>query len=59
MKQQLKGKQFQGVEEARAFSEGVVSDTPQSTWSASMVAWFERMTKRVNAEGDYFEKKLV
>ena len=56
VKQQLKGKQFQGVEEARAFSEGVVSDTPQSTWSASMVTRFERMTKRVNVEGDYFEK---
>ena len=25
-------------------------------WSSAMVTWFERMTKCVHAEGDYFEK---
>ena len=38
VKQQLKGKQFHGVEDARAFSEGVISDMSQSTWSGAMVA---------------------
>ena len=45
VEQQLKGKQFQGVEDARAFYEVVISDMPQSAWSSAMVTWFERMTK--------------
>ena len=56
MKQQLKGRQFQGVEDARAFFQGVISDIPQSTWSGAMATWFERMTKCVFAEGGYFDK---
>lgn len=56
MKRQLKGKQFQGVEDARGFFEGVISDIPDSTWSGAMVTWFERMIKWVRAEGGYFEK---
>ena len=43
-KQRLKGKQFQGAEDARAFFEGVISDMPQSTWSGTMITWFEMMT---------------
>ena len=38
VKQQLKGKQFKGVEDARAVFEGVITDMPQSTWSGAMVA---------------------
>ena len=45
-----KGKQFMGVEDAGAFSEGVISDMPQSTWSGAMVTWFERIIKCVHAE---------
>lgn len=56
VKRQLKGKQFQGVEDARGFFEGVISDIPDSTWSGAMVTWFERMIKWVRAEGGYFEK---
>ena len=56
MKQQLKGKQFQGVDDARAFFEGVIFDTPQSTWSGAVVTWFERMTKCLHAEGGYHEE---
>ena len=56
VKQQLKRKQFQGIEDARAVFEGMVPDMPQSMWFGDMVTWFERMTKRVYAEGDYFEK---
>ena len=56
MKQQLKGKQFLGIEGARAVFEGVISDIPQSTWSGAMVTWFEGMTKCVHVEGGYFEK---
>ena len=47
VQQRLKGKQFQGVEDARAFYEGVIFDMPQSTWSGAMVTWFERTTKYV------------
>ena len=53
VKPRLKGKQFQG---ARAIFEGVMSDMPQSMWSGAMVSWFERTSKFVHAEGDYFEK---
>ena len=56
MKQQLKGKQFQGVDDTRAFFENVISDMQKSTWSGAMFEWFERMTKRVHAEGGYYEK---
>ena len=51
VQQRLKGKQFQGVEDARAFYEGVFSDMPQSTWAGAMVTGFERTTKCVHAEG--------
>ena len=47
VKQQLKRKQFEGIEDVQVFFEGgedvgvffegVVSDVPQSTWSGSMV----------------------
>ena len=33
VKRQLKGKQFQNAEDARAFIEGVILDIAQSTWS--------------------------
>ena len=56
VKQQLKGKSFQGVEDARAFVEGVISDMPRSTWSGAMVTWLERITNCVHAKGDYFGK---
>ena len=57
MKQQLKGKQFKDVEDARAFFEGVISDMSQSTWSDAMVTWFEGTTKRLHVEGVYYEEK--
>ena len=37
--------QFQCVEDAQAFFQGVISDISQSTWSDIMVVWAERMTK--------------
>ena len=43
VKWQLKGKQFQNVEDARAFIEGVIFDIPQSTWSGVLDGWFEKM----------------
>ena len=42
VKQQLKGKQFLGVEDAQFFFQSVISDMPRSTWSGAMVTWFER-----------------
>ena len=56
VKRQLKGKQFQNAEDARALTEGVILDIPQSTWSAVIDSWFERMIKYVQAEGGFFEK---
>ena len=56
VKRQLKGKQFQNAEDARAFFEGVILDIPQSTWSGVIDSWFERMVKCVQAEGDFFEE---
>ena len=59
VKWQLKGKQFQNAEDARAFFEGVIFDIPQSTWSGVIDSWFERMVKCVQAEGEgrgVFEK---
>ena len=56
VKWQLKGKQFQNVEDARAFVEGVILDIPQSSWSGVIDSWFERMAKCVQAEGGFFEK---
>ena len=50
-KRQLKGKQLQNVEDARAFFEGVILDTPQSTWSGVIDSLFERMVKCVQAKG--------
>ena len=50
-KQQLKGKRFQGVEDAPALFEGGVSDMPQSMWSGAMVTRFERMFKCEHADG--------
>ena len=43
VKRQLKRKQFQNAEDARAFFEGVILDIPQSTWSSVIGSWFERM----------------
>ena len=56
VKRQLKGKQFQNAEDARAFFEGVILDIPHSTWSVVIDSWFERMVKCVQAEGGSFEK---
>ena len=56
VKRQLKGKQIQDVEDARAFFEGVILDIPQSSWSGVIDSWFERMVKCVQAEGGFFEK---
>ena len=56
VKRQMKGKQFQNAEDARAFIEGVILDIPQSTWSGVIDSWFERMVKCVQAEGGFFEK---
>ena len=56
VKRQLKGKLFQGVENARAFFEDMISDIRQSTWSGAMVTWFQMMTKRLRAKGNSFEK---
>ena len=55
-KRQLKGKQFQNAEDARAFFEGVILDIPQSTWSGVTDSWFERTVKCIQAEGGLFEK---
>ena len=41
----MRGKQFQNVEDARAFFDGVIMDIPQSTWSGVIDSWFERMVK--------------
>ena len=43
VKWHLKGKQFQNVEDARAFIEGVFFHIPQSTWLGVVDSWFERM----------------
>ena len=56
VKWQLKGKQIQNVEDARAFIEGVILDIPQSTWSCVINSWFERMVKCVQAKGSFFKK---
>ena len=56
VKRQLKGKQFQNAEYARAFFEGVILDIPQSSGSGITDSWFERMVKCVQAEGGFFEK---
>ena len=40
VKQQSKGKQLQGVQDARAFFEDVISHMPQSTSSGAMVTCF-------------------
>ena len=40
VKRQLKGKQFQNAEDARAFFEGVILDIAQSTWSGVIDSWF-------------------
>ena len=51
VKRQLKGKQFQNAEDARAFFEGVIFDIPQSIWSGVIDSWFEKMVKCVQTEG--------
>ena len=56
VKKQLKGKQFQNAEDARAFFEGVIFGIPQSTWSGVIDSWFERMVKCVQAKGGFIEK---
>ena len=56
VKWQLKAKQFQNVEDARAFIEGVILDIPQSAWSCVINSWFERMVKCVQAEGSFLKK---
>ena len=55
VKRQLKGKQFQNAEVARAFIEGVILYIPQSTWSGVIDSWFERMVKCIQAEGGFFK----
>ena len=56
VKRQLKGKQFQSAEDARAFFEGGIFNIPKSTWSGVTDSWFEKMVKCVQAEGGFFEK---
>ena len=56
VKRQLKGKQFQNAEDARALFKSVILDIPQSTWWGVIDSWFERMVKCVQAEGGFFEK---
>ena len=56
VKWQLKRKQFQNVEDARAFIEGVTLDIPQSAWSCVINSWFEKTVKCVQAEGSFFKK---
>ena len=51
VERQLKGKQFQNAEGARAFFDGVILDIPQSMWSGVIDSWFEKMVKCVQAEG--------
>ena len=41
----------------KPFSEGVISDIPESTRSGATVTWFERLIKRVHAKGGYFESR--
>ena len=50
VKRQLKGKQFRNAEDARAFSEGVSLDMPQSTWLGVIDGWCEKMVKCVQVE---------
>ena len=47
VKSHMTGEQFQNAEDVRAFSEGVILDIPQSTWSGVI----DRMVKCVQAEG--------
>ena len=54
-----KEKQFQNAKDARAFIEGVIFDIPQSTWAGVIDNWFERMAKRVQAEGGFLRKTGV
>ena len=51
VKRQLKGKQFQDAEDARAFFEGAILDIPQSMWSGVIDSWFERMVKSYRLRG--------
>ena len=53
VRRQLKGKQFQNAEDARAF---FILDIPQSTWPGVIDSWFERMVKCVPVEGGFFKK---
>ena len=55
VKRQLKGKQFQNAEDARAFFEGVILHIPQSTRAGVIDGWFERLVKCVQEEGVFFE----
>ena len=59
IKRQLKGKQFQNAEDARAFFGGVILDIAASTWSGVIDSWFERMVKCVQAEEGFFKKSGV
>ena len=56
IKRQMKGKQFQSAEDARALFEGVILDIPQSTWSGAIESWFERKAKCVHGKGGFFKK---
>ena len=49
IKGQLKGKQFQNAEDARAFFKGVILDIPKSAWSGVIDSWLERMVKCAQA----------
>ena len=57
VKQKLKGKQFQGVEDARDFFDCAILDIQQSTSSAPMVSWFERIAKCVHVDEGYYENQ--
>ena len=54
--QQLRWIKFQSLDAARAFFEGVIFTIPQSTWAGVSHRWFERMTKCINAGGEFIEK---
>ena len=51
MKQQFKGKQFQGIENVCAFFKGMISDKSLSIWFGTMITWFKKMSKCMHGWG--------
>ena len=56
IKQQLWGIRFQHPEDAQAFFKGIIFTIPQSTCSGVMHRWFERMTKGIDAGGEFIKR---